>query len=132
MLKINDMEYQNSIIKPSFDEYFYSSKGKKRKGLALYVCFQTHEYILYLETDYDKKWLEDQKINLKNNISKFILDITIRKNNLEDSYNLLDENIEGFITRIDKRNYKLELKCIGTDEESNYNILIDENIKLYF
>lgn len=72
------------------------------------------------------------KINKTNDISEFILDIAIRKNNLEDSYNLLDENIEGFITRLDKKNYKLELKCIGTDEESNYNILIDENIKLYF
>lgn len=131
MLKINDMEYPNSIIETSFDEYFCSSKGKNRKGLALYVCFQTQEYILCLETNYDKKWLEDQKINLKNNISEFILDIAIRKNNLEDSYNLLDENIEGFITRLDKKNYKLELKCIGIDEESHYNILIDENLKLF-
>ena len=121
MLKINDMEYQNSIIKPSFDGYFCSLKGKKRKGLALYVCFQTQEYILCLETNYDKKWLEDQKINKTNDISEFILDIAIRKTNLEDSYNLLDENIEGFITRLDKKNYKLKLKCIGTDEESNYN-----------
>lgn len=110
---------------------FVIFKGKKRKGLALYVCFQTQEYVLCLETNYDKKWIEELKINLKTNIAGFLSGIIIRKINLDNSHNLLDNNIEGFITWLDNKNYKLELKFIGSDEDIHYNISINEILKLF-
>ena len=76
MIVINDKNFNNTLKRVSFGEYNVTENGKKRNGSALFISFKIDNIVLRLETVYDKKWLEELKINDKKDISKYISDIT--------------------------------------------------------
>lgn len=130
MIIINGKNFDNALKKVSFGEYNVTQDGKKRNGSAPFISFKLDSIILGLETIYDKKWLEDLKINDKKDISKYITDITYEDK--EGWLSIVIGNYDCFITRVRNNIFVFELKCESEECGEYYNILLNEEVEITF
>ena len=130
MIIINDKNFDNALKKVSFGEYSVTQDGKKRNGSAPFISFKLDNIILGLETIYDKKWLQELKINDKKDISKYISDITYEDEKGWDS--LIIGNYNCFITKTKNNVFAFEFSCEAEECDENYKILLNEEVEINF
>ena len=130
MIIINNKNYDNFIKKISFGEYSVTQDGKKKSGSAFCISFKIDNIHLGIETTYDKKWLEELKINDKKDISKYISDISYED---EKGWNsLITGNYNCLINRIKNNIFVLEFTCDTEECGEYYNILLNEEVEINF
>lgn len=130
MIVINDKNFNNTLKRVSFGEYNVTENGKKRNGSALFISFKFDNIVLRLETVYDKKWLEELKINDKKDISKYISDITYEDE--KGWISLITGISKCFINRIDNNKFLLEFNCEAEECSECFKILLNEEIEIIF
>ena len=126
MIIINEKNYDNVLKNISFYEYNVTQNGKVRRGSSFFITFKFDNILLGLETTYDKKWLDELKINDKKDISKFISDITYEDE--KGWISLIDGNYNCFINKINDNRFIIELSCETKECGDYYNISINEEI----
>ena len=130
MIKINNKDYENVLKKVSFGEYSVTQDGKKRNGNAPFISFNFDNAFLGLETIYDKKWLEELKINDKKDISKYISDITYENEN--GWISLITGNYNCIVTKTKNNIFFLEFSCEAEELDEHYKILLNEEVEINF
>ena len=130
MIIINDKNYDTAVKKVSFGEYIVTQNGKKRTGSAPFITFKFDDIILGLETTYDKKWLEELKINDKKDISKYISDISYEDE--KGWISLITGISKCFIDRVENNKFVLEFSCEAEECGEYYKILLSEEIEINF
>ena len=130
MIIINDKNYDNAIKKVSFCEYSVTQDGKKRNGSGFCISFKINNILLGLETTYDKKWLEELKINDKKDISKYISDISYEDE--KGWISLITGNYKCLINRIKNNIFLLEFTCDTEECGEYYNISLKEEVEISF
>ena len=140
MLIINNIEHEIQDIKTTFGLYNVSDNGntmfggynvsdnrKKRNSEAPFIKFYTKSNVFVgVETVYDKRWLQELKLNYKKDITRYTTDITF-----EDEagwVSLITGTYTCFLERISQNEFKLELSCKAYECDEEFNILISENI----
>lgn len=73
MLKINDIEYKSIKKAIKFLPFEAIVDGDERKGKALNITLETNNFKLSIETVYDLQWINELKVNARNDISKYII-----------------------------------------------------------
>lgn len=126
MIRINEKEYENILIRISFGEYSITQYGKKRKGKAPFISFECDDVYLCIETVYDSVWLEELNINDKKDISKYISDITYEDE--KGWISLITGSYICSINKIDENLFAFEFSCETEECGSYFNITINENI----
>ncbi len=130
MIIINEQKYDKISKKVSFGEYSVTQGGKKRSGEAPFVSFRFNNILLALEITYDKKWLEELKINDKINISKYISDIVYEDK--KGWISLIVGNYNCFITKVKNNLFVFEFRCETEEYGEYYNILLNEEVEISF
>lgn len=130
MIIINGKNFDNALKKVSFGVYNITQDGKKRNGSAPFISFKFDNIILGLETIYDKKWLEELKLNDKKDISKYISDITYEDE--KGWISLITGNYSCFINRAENNKFALEFSCEAEECGGYYKILLSEEIDISF
>ena len=130
MIIINDKNFDKTLKKVTFGEYSITQDGKKRKGSAPFIVFKFDSIFLGLETNYDKKWLKELKINDKKDISEYISDITYEDE--KGWISLITGNYKCFITKTKNNMFFLELSCEAEECGEFYNILLNEEVEINF
>lgn len=108
MIKINEKEIKDYKIKVSIDPLSTIINGKRMKTESPYICIETKEKIISIETIYPINWLKDLKINKIIDIKKYISEIEfIHDGFLENTiYNIEESTIE----KLEENKYKLIIK----------------------
>lgn len=130
MIIINDKNFDNSLKKVSFGEYNVTQDGKKRNGSAPFISFKFDNGLLGLETIYDKKWLEELKMNNKKDIGKYISDITYEDE--KGWISLITGNYNCFITKVKNNVFALEFSCETEEYDEHYKIILNEEVEINF
>ncbi|MBR1936993.1 MAG: hypothetical protein IJ842_04785 [Bacilli bacterium] len=130
MIIINDKKYDNVLKKVSFGEYSVMQDGKKRNGMAPFISFNCDNILLGIETNYDKKWLEELKINDKQDISKYVTDIPYEDE--KGWVSLILGKDKCFITKVKNNVFTIELKCEADECSEHYSIIINEDVEISF
>lgn len=130
MITINDKNYDNVLKKVSFGEYSVTQDSNVRIGSAPIITFKIDNILIRLETTYDKKYLEELKINDKKDISKYISDITYEDEN--GWVSLITGNYNCFITKYRNNKFVFELKCEAEECGEYYNIFLKEEVEFTF
>ena len=128
MVIVNDKIYNKILKKISFGEYSVIQNGKRREGLAPFILFNFDDIFLGLETTYDKKWLEELKINDKKNISKYISDVTYEDE--KGWMSLITRDMQCFIYKIDNNIFEIKFSCDTEECGEYYKILLNEKIEI--
>ncbi len=119
MIKIKNKEFDKVNTKISFDNYFVTNNGKKRKGISPYISFNIDNIYIDIETIYDIKWLKNMKLNQEIDINKYITNILYEEENrCEQLYDIK----YCLITKIKEDTFNIKLQCKENE------IIIDENI----
>ena len=130
MTTINTKDFYNLSIKVSFGEYSVTQDGKKRNGNAPFITFKFDNIIIGLETIYDKRWLEELKMNDKKDISKYITDITYEDEN--GWLSLITGNYNCFINKVENNIFALEFSCEIEECGEYYKISLNEEVEINF
>ena len=130
MIIINGKNFDNALKKVSFGEYNVTQNGKKRNGSAPFISFKFDNVILGLENIYDKKWIEELKINDKKDISKYISDITYEDE--KGWVSLITGNYNCFVTKTKNNMFSLEFSCEAEEIGEHYKILLNEEVDINF
>lgn len=130
MIIINDKKYDNVLKKVSFGEYSVTQDGKKRNGMAPFISFRCDNILLGIETNYDKKWLEELKINDKQDISKYVIDIPYEDE--KGWVSLILGKDKCFITKVKNNVFTIDLKCETYEGSEHYSIIINEDVEISF
>ncbi len=130
MIIINGKKFDNPLKKVLFGEYNVTHDGKKINGSAPFISFYFDNVFLGLETIYDKKWLEELKINDKKDISKYISDITYEDE--KGWISLISGISKCFISKVEKNKFVLDFSCEAEECGDHYKILLNEEIEISF
>lgn len=130
MITINNIKYDNVMIKVSFGKYNVMQEWKKRSGNGLFVTFKFDNIILELETTYDEKWLKELKINNKSDISNYISNISYEDE--KGWISLITGNYKCFIHKVNGNKFIVELSSEAEECGEYYKILLNEEIEIAF
>ncbi len=114
MIKINEREYEDYSTNISIIKYVHVN----RKGKAPLICFKNNDFIIRLETNLDVNILSNMELNIKDNITKYISDISYEDS--EGWISLIYGEHDCYIERINNNSYRISLEI--NDEEFKINI----------
>ena len=108
MIKINDKEIKDYKITISIDPLSAIINGKRMKTESPYICIETKDKIIAIETIYPINWLKELKINKIVDIKKYIAEIEF----VHDGFleNTIYDIEESTIEKLENNKYKLIIK----------------------
>lgn len=130
MLIINNKEFNNPSINISFGKYSVHQNGIDRDGYSPFISFKYTNLCIGIETNYDKNWLKELKQNFKEDISKYISDITYEDE--KGWISLINGNYKCFISKVEDNIFTTELRCETQECGEYFDILINEKIHIDF
>ena len=128
MIVLNNNEFEIDEINYFFGKYNAVINKERKEGYSLFVDFMHKNFKLRIETIYDKENLLLMKKYNKEEITRFVTDITY-----EDKYgwiSLITGKRICFIEKVEDDKYIINLKCITEECGKKYDIELNELIIL--
>ena len=130
MIIINNKNYNIISKNVSFNKYQVTQNGKERKGISLHIVFKLNNILLGIETNYDKKWLENLNTNDRKDISKYVTDITYEDEN--GWISLITGNYKCYISKVKNNIFTFEINCEAEEGSEYYKILLNEELEMNY
>ncbi len=128
MIKINNIEYNKYETNISWGNFFSSSYGHKRTGIAPFITFYVNNTYIGIEFTFSKEMFENTVFGIKNDIKEYISDVTFEDENGWISIN--DGQCDCNIIRINAKKFHILFHIIAHDLDDEFDIFIDDEIEI--
>ena len=128
MIIINNTEYKNNEVKITENNYEVTQDNKKRNGIAPFIQFKCENTLIGIETNYDKKMIEEMNENMPTDITRYITDITYEDE--KGWVSLINGDYDAILEKKENTIFNIKFNCVAEECDEKFNIKIDENINI--
>lgn len=131
IISINDKKFNNYETKVSWGEFTVNSYNdnvlSKRTGKSPIILFTIDEIYIEIETTYSKEMFESMKLDKKEDITKYISDITYEDN--KGWISIINGEYTCYLIRKNENNFQIILDS-KSDEFEKLDIRINTIIEI--
>ena len=122
MIKVNNIEFKSVKTEVIKNSYKNTKNNETREGKSLYIKFICDSVSVGIENNYDIEMLSKLKLDVKEDITKYLTDIYYEDD--KGWISLITSDYKCYITRLDDNKYNINLSV----KDYDYDIEVNEDI----